>query len=342
MALTLVHFDGFDDYSTAQLARNGSSIVYFTVASGEGRNGTGALKAALNYDSSRFLVAIPTSASALVSVAFKASAFNLLTQIIQFMDGAVRHVDLRITPTGQLSVTRDGTELANSGDFRLSPNQYYHIAFAATIADAPNGKYDVWIDGINRVATGGNTDTRNAGNASCNTIQLGHYPGGASTALTMWYDDFAVFSGATYSDADFPGDCRVITNLPNADGDYADWTASAGTDVSCVDENPATDDTDYISSATVDQMETFGFAPISGTGNVLGVMEVITDRMDDAGPRSINGIARLGTTDLVGSTPMPCSSSFVSHKELFLAKPGGGAWTLSDVNSAQFGVKLIS
>jgi hypothetical protein len=338
--------DGFDEYNTAQMTRHWTDkpSANTSISSGNGRNGGNCLLINALAGSARYVgLTLAAASSWMASFAFRyGTAPSTLTDVILgFLDTATSHIELRLKPGGVLSLSRNGTELANSGAFAMSPATYYHVVVAATVADAPDGKYDVWVDGTKRL-TGTGADTRNAGNASANVIRLGNYLTPAGDGANFDYDDLGVWSGPSYTDADYPGDCRVFTDLPTGDGNHTAWAASAGADYACVDENPATDDTDYISTSTANDIGTFTFPTISGSGTVRGVMGVVTDRMDDAGPRSIAVTARANATDVVGAT-QAVSATYVAHRQIFVDEPGGSGWAaLSDVNAAELGVKLIA
>jgi hypothetical protein len=59
----------------------------------------------------------------------------------------------------------------------------------------------------------------------------------------------------------------------------------------------------------------------------------------NAGVRSIASVARLSGTE-VDSSDKALSVSYAYLPDIRETKPGGGAWSISDVNSAEFGVKV--
>lgn len=48
------------------------------------------------------------------------------------------------------------------------------------------------------------------------------------------------------------------------------------------------------------------------------------------------------TADIDNGTDLPLSTSYLYYQTIYETKPGGGAWTTSDVNSSEFGVKVAA
>jgi hypothetical protein len=74
---------------------------------------------------------------------------------------------------------------------------------------------------------------------------------------------------------------------------------------------------------------------------VFGVQILPYAKKTDAGTRSIKTIARLSATEVDGPEQF-LASAYGYLSDIREAKPGGGAWTISDVNSAEFGVKVFA
>lgn len=326
MALALKFIDGADHYAAAQIVQKWSQATYGVTIETPGRGGVGsAFKT-----SARVSVTLDAQPAWLIGFGFKCSGLQAYA-IVSLLDTANGQIDLRMKADGTLSVTRNGTELANSGAVSLLTNTWYHIAFAALIHNTA-GTYDVWLNGV-KVITGTGADTYNTGNVSANVVALGY-----STMTYYWvFDDLYMLNGATYTDADYPGDCRVTTSLPNASGNYGQWTG-AYTDV---DDATPDDDTTYLADSTGGNKSTFPVVDITGVGIVKAVQVNLVARKDDAGARSIAAVARNGTTDVVGAT-QATATSYVDYREILLDKPGGTGWTLADVNASEFGVDTVA
>jgi len=109
-----------------------------------------------------------------------------------------------------------------------------------------------------------------------------------------------------------------------------------------VDETTPNDDTDYVESGTAGDKDTYTYTNLTPTaGTVYGVQILPYVRKTDAGARSIKSIARHSGTEVDGPEQV-LGTSFVYARDIREAKPGGGAWSISDVNGAEFGVKVFA
>jgi hypothetical protein len=78
------------------------------------------------------------------------------------------------------------------------------------------------------------------------------------------------------------------------------------------------------------------------TGTVKAVQATALARKDDAGSRSIALVARPGSTDRVGST-QAVSDGYAGYAQVWDTNPDTSAgWTVADLNSSQFGQRLIA
>ena len=267
-------------------------------------------------------------------------------QIVGLLDGTTLHVDLRWTSGNQIVLTRNGTQLG-SASAALSRDTWYFVELKVTISDT--GSYEVRIDGVN-VNSSGSADTRNGANASANTIRVGNTTAGV-LGSGMLIDDLYVCDGTTGAGSnpcnDFLGDVRVENILPTGNGNSSQLDGSDGntTDNYLLvdDADTAVDgDTTYVESADVGDKDTYAYGNITpSSGDVFFVQPIPYARKTDAGGRSICSIARLSSTE-VDSADKPLSVSYRYYPDVRETKPGGGDWTVSDVNSAEFGVKVTA
>jgi hypothetical protein len=261
--------------------------------------------------------------------------------IFSCFDGATTHAQLMINTSGQLVVTRAGTVLA-TGTTVLSINVWYYLEFKVLIADA--GTFDVHINGVDEAALNGSGDTRNAGNASANIIQFG--PNAISNGGNHTFDDIYVCDTTGGVNDTFLGDLRVEALFPNGNGNSSQWVGSDADSTDnylLVDETTdPNDDTDYVESSTVGNKDTYAYTNLTTTsGTVYGVQVIPWARKTDAGTRSICSIARLSGTE-VDSADKALSVTYQYLPDCRDTKPGGGSWSISDVNSSEFGEKVTA
>ena len=158
----------------------------------------------------------------------------------------------------------------------------------------------------------------------------------------MKVDDLYVCNGAGTSNNDFLGDVAVYNLLPNGNGFYSQFVGSDADSTDnylLVDEagNPVT--TDYAGSPTDGNKDTYTFQdlPVS-SGTVLGTQVGMYAAKSDTLAKSIRSVARLSGVDATG-TDHTLQTSYDIHDDIYETKPGGGAWTIADVNNTEFGAE---
>jgi len=263
--------------------------------------------------------------------------------------GTILHVGLWMDSSGHLLVRRGtGTTLATS-TYIAPTGAFLYFEFKATVHDTA-GAYEVRVNGTN-VLSGTGADTRNAGAGVVDRIQFSGGIGmGDGAEITYALDDVymcdSVDSGISgIPNNTFLGDVRVQALLPSGNGATSNLVGSDGNSTDnylLVDEDPPNDDTDYVESATVGQKDTYAYGDLSASsGTVYGVQLCPYARRTDAGARSIATVARLSSTEVDGANKALGSSyTYRDLMDVREAKPGGGAWAIADVNSAEFGVKV--
>lgn len=297
---------------------------------------------------------LPATAKKTVGFAFRTNGtiFGASSiQVISLMSdtGVTYHLTLTFDGTGHLQLrlgSNTGAIIATSTQV-FTANVWHYIEIQATIADS-GGRCTIRVDGVTWVDFTG--DTRNAG-TSTNIDAIRFATGGfagVSAGSTSW-DDFYVLNGTDdtattgRTDNDFLGDIKVESLLPNGDGAASAWTPSTGTTHSTlVDEPSPPNTTDYVSATTNGLQDLWTLADLSiTTGTVFAVRPTLYAAKTDAGAASIKPVIReSGGTVTVDSTATPLSVTYAPYwGTLRKTKPGGGAWTISDVNGLQLGVE---
>jgi hypothetical protein len=335
--------DSFDHYATAQLTNKWTQVfVSPAVTAAIGRNGTAGLRLG---DSQYGLRKVSSAADQYhyVGVGVKVSSVTpgADVPIFSFRDGASEQIDLRITTTGKLRVTRGGTTLA-TGTFVFTIGVYAYVEFAVKIHDT-TGTYDVWINGgATPDITGSGADTQTTANANADTFLLfGRTAGLGQTDL-----DDAFWNSNNAGAETRWGDTRCEYIRPSGNGNSSQWVGSDGNSVDnylLVDETSPNDDTDYVASSTVNDLDLYTFTDVTPTtGGVKLVVEYLWARKDDAGTRTIAGATREGGTTSVGAN-QDLSTSYNYYREAWALNPRtAAAWSISEVNGSEFGAKEIA
>jgi len=250
------------------------------------------------------------------------------------MEGTTYHISV-VYSGGKIKIyrgTQFGTVLGVSAA-TLSAG-YNYIEIKATIHDS-TGAVEVKINGVtdnNLNLT--NVDTRNGGTGVIDTILI---------AGTGYTDDFYVCDTSGATNNDFLGDIRVDTIYPDGDGNYTQFTPSTGTaHWSLVDETtPNT--TDYNSGANIGDRDSYTYAALSAitSQTIYGVQINAAALKSDSGSRSLGTMSRLSGTNKDGSgAALSTSQTYIS--EIQETDPASAAWTESNINSAEFGVKVTA
>lgn len=334
--------DSFDHYATADfLAKYQTVAGSPTISAGNGRNGTASMR---NPNASAGVTrVIDAQGTWIVGLAYRTTSLVSANILIALMDGATLHVDLRVSAAQKLIVTRNGTLLGTCST-TLVENAWYYIEFKCNISDTV-GAPAVMVNGIAETitwATGTSTtqDTRNGGNASADRVRIA--TGGASATQTVDYEDLYVCDGTGSTNNDFLGDVRVEATFPNGNGNSSQLVGSDGNSTDnylLVDEAaPAT--ADYVESSTPGDKDTYAFGNLTATsGTVYGVQILPYAAKTDAGSRSIVSVARLSGTETDGAV-QTLSATPAYGPSIRETKPGGGAWSIANFNSSEFGAKV--
>lgn len=257
--------------------------------------------------------------------------------IMGIMDGTSRQFDVRITTGNVLVVTRDGTTVA-TGTTVLSVSTWYYIELKVVIGNA--GSYELRLQGSTELVDA-TEDTQATANAFGNGFFIGKATN--SPAGIHRYDDLYVCDGSGGVNDDFLGDVRVQCMFPSGNGNSSQFDGSDGNTTDnylLVDEAAPDNETTYVQSPDIGDKDTYAYSDLTPTaGDVFGVQIVPYCRKTDAGTRSLVSVARLSGTE-EDSSDKALSTSYIYMADIRETKPGGGSWTISDVNSSEFGVKV--
>jgi hypothetical protein len=270
-------------------------------------------------------------------------ASNVQETIFQVKDGATVQCSLRRNADGTLSVVNgSGTVLASTASpFVLPTGIWVYIEFKLTPHNTA-GVYEVrvnestWLSG-----TGANT--RNSANNQATAVRL---IGAASLSA---YDDFYICSDEGSTCNTFYGNYFIEALFPNANGNTNAWAGSDGDSTNNYllvdDTSPPDDDTTYVKSPTSGDIDLYGFPDLSAaaTAGLIRVAQVsVRARKDDALARQIAVVTRSGGANFDGATKTMTTSYVTSYESWEVDPATGVAWTGANLNSAEFGVKMVA
>lgn len=312
-------------------------IVTFALTGG--RFGTGAF-AVTNGDGLELSLACGVEAS----VGFVARITNAPASgqvLLRCMEGSTVHVDLRLNASKHLIATRNGTALAGAeGTTVIAQNIDYVIQFRTKLHDS-TGTVELWVDDVQQFALG-TLDTRNAGTPLLNYFAWA----GSGATINMQVSEIYVNDTAGAVNNGIAGSYRIYCRRPTGAGNYADWTPSASTNVSNVDDAQGNDgDGTYNSDSTAGHRDSFQFGAVPWTsGTIASICHRLVARKDDAGVRSIAPMQRQSGADQDGTTQV-VTTAYAGYRQILETNPStSAAYTTAEMRatSPEFGYKEVA
>jgi|SRR5208282_537965 len=275
------------------------------------------------------------------AVNIQTSASN--TTICNFVDataGAVQ-VSLQFTSTGALQFYRGGTAIgpaSAAGTFTVST--WYYIECLVTISGTV-GVVQCNVNGGNVIANTGSLNTQNTANTWVNAFS---FQGFNASFFDDWY--MLDTTGASPLNT-YLGPVQVRGDAPNANsavGGRNAWTPTNPTNVnhSNVANIPA-NAAEYNADSTVGDYDMFQFPSLpSNTGKIFAVDEWALTLIDSSGARTIGLNCYSGGTDSLGTAFTPGVSAGYTNLLSAVDPNTSSAWTVSNAQAAELGVKVIS
>lgn len=158
-----------------------------------------------------------------IGYAFQLNTIPASRTLLIFQDGSTAQCDLRVTGTGSLFFTRNGTQIGGNSSNLLTPGAWNYIEVKAVIASGASGSMEVRVNGVVWLTVTG-VNTQNTANAYANQVIFNGI-GGA----TSWLKDVYVMADTgSGPHTDYLGDITVAVNYPNGAGVNAAWAKSVG------------------------------------------------------------------------------------------------------------------
>lgn len=206
---TIVYVDGFDDYTAAQAVAHGWSAAFTSMQPGR----VAGQKARISTNSNRTKALDADARYTVECAVWVDSSAVPFVGVLRFLETATVHGALNYNGDGTFSVLMGTTVLATSANLAIAANTAYHIGFDYNVHDT-TGSYELRVNGVAVIGPTTGVDTRNGGAGVINNLQLQ----GTQSQAIDWDDMVATKGGG------FQGDCRVITQMPDADATNTDWS----------------------------------------------------------------------------------------------------------------------
>lgn len=284
--------------------------------------------------------------TAYVSAHFRFASFPSSgnTAVIDLRNSSNTNVgSIVVTSGGVLQLLKsDGTQIGSDSS-ALSTNTWYCIQMSSDASGSP-GTLEGKLDG---------TSFASGSNSNQGQWTKARFGAATTTTADIYVDDF-IFNNSSGSFCNtYPSiNEKVIVIRPDSGGDNSAWSGTYAD----VDEVTPNDNTDYISSTTINQIEEHNYGA-SGLGSTDTIVSVSLNSRQ-YGPSAFSNTptaqtrikASSGGTVETGVSVQPGSAwgtnqtggLGLNHLIVTYDLPGASttAWTYSDVDSAQAGVQI--
>jgi hypothetical protein len=344
--MALLFLDSFDHYQTADMTKKWTdSWGSYAIVPSVGRCGTQALKIDSFANIDRGLLF--SGATCIVGFAFnyqsQYSAGNGLNFCMFQNASGATYATLGTSDDGSIFWVTDGNTTYGSSSVPnlVHMDTWYFIEWKYTIGDAATGRSVIRLNNVVVVDYSGNTLPGAPYNpqAPARILQMR----GISNEVYLCDDLYCLDGSGAAPWNDFLGDLHVEYLRPRAAGSQQQWETLVGASTHwlAVDDNVTPDgDTSYIGSNTTGATDTQLYRPTGFTaGPLYGAQLNLYAAKSDLGPKIIAPVAN----GVVG--PAAVAPSFGAYQYFtfpYATNPATGlAWTVAEINSAEFGAKVV-
>ena len=241
--------------------------------------------------------------------------------------------ELNVNADDEIEIKSNSVVLGTSST-QMQTGQWYYLEWKVAIGDSADS--ELRINGATDIdLTGVDTKKYSGGDASLIVFY-------ALTSSGDCLDDIYILDGTSGLN-DFLGEVEIEAIFPSSDYGTCDWTCSTGTDhYALVDDNPPDDDSTYIATDTVHHKDLFDYQDISGDAGILGV-QINTLARIESSARNLTPLVRSGGAEHAQTAQSVTDTSYDEFVTILETDPAtSSAWTVANLNAAQFGVKMTS
>jgi hypothetical protein len=249
----------------------------------------------------------------------------------------INGLELKLVLSSNCKLYR-GATLIGTGTAVLSVDTWYHIEIKYTI-DNVSGSAIVNVNETEDINFSG--DTLNQSSLSYLSV-IGFY----GILNYTYIDDVYICDQTGSINNDFLGDVVIEALYPNGNGNYSQFDGSDGNQVDnylLVDEADPDDDSTYVESLTIGERDSFLYDNLSESpSSIKGIQLLSLARLPDNQARGFKNFVRISSTDYDQSEHF-LSNTFAYERDILEENPNTvSAWTESDVNALEAGVKVES
>jgi hypothetical protein len=339
MALKWV--EGFESYNglVSFLQHRYATVIGSSLAFVPGR----AIGQALQMNGSEVTTpAFSNHATWTVGLAFKnnnLSTSNTFMPVIEVRDGTTSQITASFNPSTKVWRISRGTTVLATGTFVLTTGYWYYVELQV-LCDTVSGTVELKVNTVSDATFSGNTAP--SGNNYANKIAL---KGPTATGIggNYYVDDYYINDGSGVVNNDFLGDMKVEAVNVIESGNSAQW----GVNILNTPNFQAVqvlNDGLYIQSNIASDVDTYTTSNLNKiTSNIAGVQVINWSRNTDSTTHAIRSVARISSTDYESTDITINDTAFKAFQYIWETNPDSTiAWTVGDIGTTEFGVKLQS
>lgn len=345
-ASVLLFCDSFDHYVTANLLEKYLSAGNASILLGGGRVGSCLQIPTPLQTGGSVSKGFSNKSQLIVGFAFNPAVLSN-EPIVQFIDSTTTPPTvqgaLKINASGGLEYhTYPGgndTTIAVSANGILAANTFQYIEVNVAFETSATGSVSAQLNGQN-VFTVTGVVTSSSGNNFANSVTLTNGPFNGTQYL---FDDFYVCDSTGTVNNNFLGDVSIQALLPNGAGQSTQFTPHGlSQNWQCVSQNPP-NTADYVSDSTPGHVDLYMIQSISGSPTAVVAVQIVASAEKDDSNSRVLGIGFGNGTISVFDAGFSLTSSYLMYNQPYDLNPiTNQAWAVSDVNSGQIGIKVIS
>lgn len=343
--MALLWVDGFDSYGTtpgnavtglANKYSSASADSNFTLKAGRlSGNSIQALGGTF------FESAFTAAATVIIGFAYKQDRLTNNQEIIEFKDSTSVQCSLQIQSDGEVALWRGASFalLGATNGAKIQAGTWNYIEIKVTIHNTA-GAVTISVNG-STVLTLTSVNTRQG--TSNNQATSVRFTGNLNGTDKSYWDDIYICDTSGSNNNAILGPQKVQMILPSADNGSQQWTTSSGTvHFSLVNENPHDSSTTYVTDTVSGHVDLWDYADTSGLANVKGIQQNTVFETDSASAFSINQRCKSSSTTSDATGVAGTNGTFKTTSRVLETDPNTSAlWTTTNLNAAQFGVKVV-
>jgi hypothetical protein len=343
--MSLLFCDSFDHYSTAELARKYSNSANSIIDPTGGRRGGGCVRVGTS-SSATLDLGFAQKSTFIFGAAIKVSAWSAsLTQLLlAFKNSGNIRLQVRVTSGGNVIVERyNGGSPQNivTAASVIALDTWAYLEFRIVISDTV-GELEIRVNGTT-VSSQTGIDTKDSISTTIDAVSLGN---NSASGYTYFDDLYLCDSGGSYCNT-FLGDVRIDAYLPAGNGNSSAFVGSDADSTNnylLVDESSPDDDTTYVESNTPSAKDTYAFTEMThNPAEIIATQLCAMGKKTDAGSRTIHLVTRSGGTDYDTASALAFGTSYGIKTKIDEVDPNtSAAWSKTNLNNAEFGIKVAS